>query len=613
VADPGLTEAGPVILRVDLGKTSCRAAAGGRRSEGAGAPGLAEPDGARAAHAAILAVAGGFGPADEGIDDEGIDEVIVGAAGALAAPEAARALGELLLASLHADRVAVTGDAVIAHAGALDGKPGVVLIVGTGVVALAIGADGSLRTADGWGPWLGDEGGGAWIGAAGLRAALRALDGSGSHTSLLDAASARFGPPTTWPAQLNGAAALASFAPDVLASGHDPVARAIVCAAAESLAATARAAGDGPVAMVGGLATVPALRQQIDLVTTVELVPPAGDALEGALRLGPIHEPHVIRLQPNRSHRLDTLTTEAVRPDLHDLDMLPIGEVVALLVGAEGRAHGAVVAALPHITAAAEAIAARLERGGRLIYAGAGTPGRLGVLDASECGPTFGTDLVRGVIAGGPAALTQAIDGAEDSFDPADLAGLTALDALVGITASGRTPYVLGALAHARAAGALTVAVVNNPGSEASADLVIELLTGPEVLAGSTRLTAGTAQKVVLNALSTSVMIRLGKAYGPRMVDVRVTNAKLRRRAVRIVRDAAGVDEQSAIAALAAAGGHAKTAVVALLAGVDVAEAAAHLDRARGRVRDALSAAGSTTAPRSASGSGRPAAPDTRR
>ena len=117
MADPGLTEAGPVILRVDLGKTSCRAAAGGWRSEGAGAPGLAEPDGARAAHAAILAVAGGFGPADEGIDDEGIDEVIVGAAGALAAPEAARALGELLLASLHADRVAVTGDAVIAHAG----------------------------------------------------------------------------------------------------------------------------------------------------------------------------------------------------------------------------------------------------------------------------------------------------------------------------------------------------------------------------------------------------------------------------------------------------------------------------------------------------------------
>jgi N-acetylmuramic acid 6-phosphate etherase len=289
-------------------------------------------------------------------------------------------------------------------------------------------------------------------------------------------------------------------------------------------------------------------------------------------------------------HGLDALATEAVRPDLDDLDARPIGEVVALLVAAEGEAHGAVAAAVPRIAAAAEAIAARLQRGGHLIYVGAGTAGRLGVLDASECWPTFGTELVRGVIAGGPMALTTSIEGAEDTFDPADLADLTAADALVGITASGRTPYVLGALEHARATGALAVAIVNNPGSEASAcaDVVIEVLTGPEVLAGSTRLTAGTAQKVVLNTLSTSVMIALGKAYGPRMVDVRATNVKLRRRAVRIVRDAAGVDEDAATAALAAAGGHAKTAIVALLAGVDAAEAAVRLDRARGRVRDAL-------------------------
>ncbi|MCV7397640.1 N-acetylmuramic acid 6-phosphate etherase [Mycobacterium paraseoulense] len=338
--------------------------------------------------------------------------------------------------------------------------------------------------------------------------------------------------------------------------------------------------------MVGGLAGFTALREQLDLV------PAAGDALDGALRLGAIHEPHVIRVQAAPKtvavQGLDALATEAVRPGLHDLDARPVGDVVALLVAAEGEAHAAVVAAVPRIAAAAAAIAARLERGGRLIYAGAGTPGRLGVLDAAECAPTFGTDLVRGVIAGGPAALTEAIEGAEDAFDPADLAELTAADALVGITASGRTPYVLGALEHARAAGALTVAIVNNPGGEASADVVIELLTGPEVLAGSTRLTAGTAQKVVLNALSTSVMIALGKAYGPRMVDVRPTSAKLRRRAVRIVRDAAGVDEETAAAALAAAGGHAKTAIVALLAGVDAVEAAVRLDRARGRVRAAL-------------------------
>lgn len=566
-----------MILAVDLGKTSCRAAAGGRRAEGAGAPGLTAPGGVRAAEATILAVARELGP---------VDEVIVGAAGALAAPDAARALGAGLLTSLPAQRIAVTSDAVIAHAGALNGEPGVVLIVGTGVVALAIDADGALRTADGWGPWLGDEGGGAWIGAAGLRAALRAHDRRGPSTTLLDAARARFGAPQTWPAQFTDAAALASFAPDVLAADSDATARAIVTAAAEALAATARAVGDGPVAMVGGLAGYAALRTQLDLI------PPAGDALDGALRLGAIHEPHVIRVQADPKTRasqgLDALATEAVRPDLDDLDARPIGEIVALLVAAEGEAHQAVAAAVPPIAAAAEAIAQRLERGGRLIYAGAGTPGRLGVLDAAECGPTFDTDLVRGVIAGGPVALTAAVEGAEDTFDSTDLADLTAADALVGITASGRTPYVLGALEHARTVGALTVAIVNNPGSTAAADLVIELLTGPEVLAGSTRLTAGTAQKVVLNALSTSVMIALGKAYGPRMVDVRPTSAKLRRRAARIVRDAAGVDEQAAAAALAAAGGHAKTAIVALLADVDAAEAATRLDRAHGRVRDAI-------------------------
>lgn len=563
-----------MILAVDLGKTSCRAAAGGRSVEGAGAPGLATPGGVRAAEAAIVAITRDFGR---------VDEVVVGAAGALAAPDAARALGDALLKSLQAQRITMTSDAVIAHAGALNGQPGVVLIAGTGVVALAIDANGALRTADGWGPWLGDEGGGTWIGTAGLRAALRSHDGRGPSTTLLDAARARFGAPATWPAQLTDAAAVASFAPDVIAAQGDAAALAIISAAAEALAATARAAGDGPVAMVGGLARIEALRERLDLI------PAAGDGLDGALRLGAIHEPHVIRIRAaGATHGLDALATEAVRPGLDDLDARPIAQVVALLVAAEGEAHGAVSAAVPRIAAAAEAIAARLEHGGRLIYAGAGTPGRLGVLDAAECGPTFGTDLVCGVIAGGPTALTEAIENAEDAFDVTDLADLTAADALVGITASGRTPYVLGALEHARAAGALTVAIVNNPRSEASADVVIELLTGPEVLAGSTRLTAGTAQKVVLNALSTSVMIALGKAYGPRMVDVRATNAKVRRRAVRIVRDAAGVDEQTAAAALAAAGGHAKTAIVALLAGVDATEAAARLGRARGRVRAAL-------------------------
>src|SRR5271155_1647607 len=340
---------GAVILAVDLGKTSCRAPAAGRRAEGAGAPGLAAPGGVRAAEAVILAVARELAP---------VDEVIVGAAGALAAPDAARALGDALLASLRAERVAVTSDAVIAHAGALNGRPGVVLIAGTGVVALAIDADGALCTADGWGPWLGDEGGGGWIGASGLRAALRAHDGRGPATTLLGAARARFGAPETWPAQLTGAAAVASFAPDVLAAHGDAAALAIVSAAAEALAATARAAGDGPVAMVGGLAAVfeglDVLRAQLDLV------PAAGDALDGALRLGAIHEPHLIRVQTAPKalapQGLEALATEAVRPDLDDLDARPIGEVVALLVAAEGEAHGAVAAAGPRVAAAGRAV-----------------------------------------------------------------------------------------------------------------------------------------------------------------------------------------------------------------------------------------------------------------
>jgi N-acetylmuramic acid 6-phosphate etherase len=570
-------------LLVDLGKTSCRAVAHGN-PEGVvvtGAPGLAEPGGVRAAERAVLAAARGLRIGE-------VDEVVVGAAGALAAPDAARALGEALLRSLPARSAAVTSDAVLAHAGALGGEPGVVLIAGTGVVALAIDADGVLRTADGWGPWLGDEGGGAWIGASGLRAALRAHDGRGPSTALLEAARARFGDPAGWPAFAHDARALASFAPDVAAARGDAAAMAIMSVAAEMLATTASAAGDGPLAFVGGLSGIEALREQL------ELAPVQGDALDGALRLGAIHEPHVIRVAADDDARggiaadVDRLATEAVRPGLDDLDARPIAEVVALLVGAEGEAHHAVAAAVPRIAAAAEAIAERLERGGRLIYAGAGTAGRLGVLDAAECGPTFGTDLVQAVIAGGAAAVTEAVEGAEDAFEAAALEDLTPEDAVVGISASGRTPYVIGALAHARAAGALTVAVVNNPRSRAQADVVIEVLTGPEVLAGSTRLTAGTAQKIVLNALSTAVMIRLGKVYGARMVDLRASNAKLRRRAVRIVRDAAGVDERTAESALAAADGHAKTAIVALLAGVEPREAAARLARAGGKVRAAL-------------------------
>lgn len=295
---------------------------------------------------------------------------------------------------------------------------------------------------------------------------------------------------------------------------------------------------------------------------------------------------------------LRDLVTERSRPDLASLDVMSTRDLVGLLADEDATVPVAVARAGDAITAAVDAIIGRLQRGGRLISVGAGTPGRLAVLDAAECQPTFGVPPGRivAVMAGGTAAMTAAVEGAEDDEDAArhDLGALavSADDAVVGITASGRTPYVLAAVAAARAAGAVTVGVTNNPDALLSGqvDHPIEVLTGPEVVAGSTRMKAGTAQKLVLNALSTVSMIRMGKTYGNLMVDVAATNEKLRHRALRIVVEATGADEQRAAETLLAADGHVKTAVVALLAEVDVGEARARLGRANGHVRAALGA-----------------------
>ena len=293
---------------------------------------------------------------------------------------------------------------------------------------------------------------------------------------------------------------------------------------------------------------------------------------------------------------LDVLATESVRPDMDDLDCRPTDELVRTLVEGQSAAQSAVKAAVPAIAAAADAIAIRLKRGGRLFYVGAGTSGRLAILDASECPPTFNTspEMVVALIAGGPAAVQEAIEGAEDD-DQAGAADLRAKDlkpndAVVGITASGRTPYVVGALRHAREVGSHTVAIVNNARSALAgvADTAIELLTGPEVIAGSTRLCAGTAQKIALSTLSTAVMVRLGKTYGPYMIDVRATNAKLRRRASRMVQQITGADASASSEALAATQGRVKPAVVMLLGSCDADEAERRLAAAEGRVREAL-------------------------
>ncbi|MET7611191.1 N-acetylmuramic acid 6-phosphate etherase [Streptomyces seoulensis] len=297
---------------------------------------------------------------------------------------------------------------------------------------------------------------------------------------------------------------------------------------------------------------------------------------------------------------LATLTTEAYRPELAGIDRLPTLDIARLMNGEDTGVPAAVAARLPEIAAAVDAIADRMERGGRLVYAGAGTAGRLGVLDASECPPTFNTapGQVVGLIAGGPGALVTSVEGAEDSPELAradlDALKLTPDDSVVGVSASGRTPYAIGAVEHARAAGALTVGLSCNAESAlaAAAEHGIEVVVGPELLTGSTRLKAGTAQKLVLNMLSTITMIRLGKTYGNLMVDVRASNAKLRARSRRIVAQATGAPDADIERALTEADGEVKTAILIILAGVDGSTATRLLEESDGRLRTALARAG---------------------
>ena len=293
---------------------------------------------------------------------------------------------------------------------------------------------------------------------------------------------------------------------------------------------------------------------------------------------------------------LDGLATEAWNAAAADLDRRSTAELVALMNEEDARVPSAVGGAAGPIAAAVDAIAERLASGGRLVYVGAGTSGRLAAVDAAECEATFGVPpgLVVAVVAGGVSDGTAIEQEAEDDRDGGAHAleelSVGAGDAVVGLSASGRTPFTSGALAAARAAGATTVAVVSAAGSELAllADHEILVPVGPEVIAGSTRLKAGTAQKLVLNTISTIAMVRLGKTYGNLMVDVVATNDKLRARVRRIVANATGETDEKVDAALADANGDAKVAIVALSAGIDTAAARARLDASGGVVRKAL-------------------------
>jgi N-acetylmuramic acid 6-phosphate etherase len=288
--------------------------------------------------------------------------------------------------------------------------------------------------------------------------------------------------------------------------------------------------------------------------------------------------------------------TEERNPATESIDTLSSLEIVTLINEEDAQVAVAVQRELPQIARAVDLVVERLRRGGRLFYFGAGTSGRLGVLDASEMPPTFSVspELVQGFIAGGDVALRQSVEAAEDDPEAgAEIVrrvGVGERDVVVGITASGAAPWVLGAVGEAQCRGAATVGLTCNPDSSLArqVDVVIAPLVGPEAIAGSSRMKAGTAQKMVLNMLSTATMIRLGKVYGNLMVDVQPTNAKLRRRAVRILQEATGADEDTARRALEATGYEVKPALVMLLAGVNAPEAQRRLAAAEGFVRRAV-------------------------
>jgi len=281
--------------------------------------------------------------------------------------------------------------------------------------------------------------------------------------------------------------------------------------------------------------------------------------------------------------------TERRNPRSTALDRLPTDEILALMNDEDASVAVAGRAAIPQITRPVDELAARIARGGRLLLFGAGTSGRLAALDAAEWPPTFGTppDLARAFIAGGASALTRAIEGAGDNAElgreDARSAGVGTDDLALGISASGGAPYVVGALEEAQAHGALTVGLACRPGSpiEGVADIAIVPVVGPEVITGSSRLKAGTAQKLVLNMISTATMVRLGKVYGNLMIDVQPTNVKLRARAVRIVREATGADAETAARALTE-GGHPRVAILMLRLGLAREEAERRLGEAGG-------------------------------
>jgi N-acetylmuramic acid 6-phosphate etherase len=291
------------------------------------------------------------------------------------------------------------------------------------------------------------------------------------------------------------------------------------------------------------------------------------------------------------------LNTEQQNPKTMNIDLMSTEEIITVINQEDTLVPNVLARQVPNISVVVDKIVAAFKQGGRLIYVGAGTSGRLGIIDASECPPTYGTDpgMVVGIIAGGKEAMTEAIEGVEDDKQQGQTdmeeISLTAKDIVVGIAASGRTPYTIGALEYAKQLGAVTVSVVCSKDSEMEkvSDYTIAAVVGPEVITGSTRMKAGTAQKLILNMLSTASMIKMGKVYGNLMVDVQMTNEKLHNRAVNIVKMATGASDEEAQAAIKEQNYHTKAAILQIITGLKGIEAKELLDKHDGYLREAIS------------------------
>ncbi len=514
----------------------------------------------------------------------------------------------------------VVTDAVAALVGGVGTHRGIVLIAGTGMIVYGEkGAETSAR-AGGWG-YIIDQGSGYHLAREALQAVTRAADGSNLPTRLQQGLLDKLHLKKTsdlvsWLyAPERQVSEVAALAPMVLAEAEmrDPMAVAIIAQAADALAANVEAVARRlgfdeeatfPLVLTGGLLGTSKFYRQTTIqsvhtrLSNARAQTPRHNAAMGAGLMAleslgipleiPADVPATIE-ESWASERSNVLT--------HNLDLRTTLELAGLMHVEDCRAVAAVRPNLPTIARTIDAIAARMEKGGRLIYVGAGTSGRLGVLDASECPPTFNSnpEQVVGIIAGGQPALTSSVEEAEDDPD-AGASAIAAMkigseDSIIGIAASGRTPYVIGAMKEARRRDALTVALTCNlPAPLAQmADFVIAPLVGPEIVGGSTRLKAGTAQKLILNMLSTGVMVKLGKTYGNLMVDVQQLNVKLHERSRRIVAQACHISEDEAAVVLSQCDGDVKTAIVSILRHCPPEEARQYLVQAGGRVRGALS------------------------